>query len=252
MHEWDKEINQKLQGLNLDPVREASIIEELRQHLNDCYAELIASGVSERDAYQQTLEELSDDELLARELKLVERQIHHNCFVIETNQRAKMITALWQDLRFGLRMLIKRPGFTLIAILTLALGMGVNTAIYSVLHAAFFASYPLTKPDEVLRVYGEDRNRNLAQLNMSVPKFQFVRDQQTVFSGLGAANYNGFTLLEQGTPVLINGAYVTANFLQTFGAVPIRGRFFEPQEEETASVAVLSESIWRARFNADP
>lgn len=163
-----------------------------------------------------------------------------------------MLKHLWQDLRFGVRMLWKHPGFTVVAGLTLALGIGASTAIYSVLHAAFFAKYPVNEPERLLHVYGEDRTRNLAQLNMSVPKFQFVRDQQTVFSGFSAANYNGFTLLDRGEPVQVNGAFATANFLQTFGATPVLGRFFEESEEEGAPVAVLSETLWRERFGADP
>jgi predicted permease len=162
------------------------------------------------------------------------------------------MNSLWQDLRYSTRMLLKKPGFTLVAVITMALGIGANTAIYSVMHAAFFARYPIAEPDRLLRLYGEDQNRNLSQLNLSVPKFQFVRDQQTVFSSFGAANYNGFTLLDQGEPEQINGAFITANFLQTFGASPVVGRFFEPQEEETASAAVISESLWRERFGGDP
>src|SRR5215204_6220692 len=154
-----------------------------------------------------------------------------------------MLKHLWQDLRFGVQMLWKHPGFTAVAVMTLALGIGASTAIYSVLHAAFLAEYPLTEADRLLRVYGEDRGRNLAQLNMSVPKFQFVRDQQTVFSGLGAANFTGFTLLDRGEPAQVNGAYATANFLHTFGATPVLGRFFEPSEEEGAPAAVLSETL---------
>ncbi|MDQ3802880.1 MAG: ABC transporter permease [Acidobacteriota bacterium] len=163
-----------------------------------------------------------------------------------------MLKHLWQDLRFGLRVLWKHPGFAAVAVLTLALGIGASTAIYSVLHAAFFAEYPLTEPDRLLRVYGEDRSRSLSQLNMSVPKFQFMRDQQTVFSGLGAANFTAYTLLDRSEPVQVNGASATANFLQTFGAAPVLGRFFEPSEEQGPPVAVLSETLWRERFGADP
>lgn len=160
---------------------------------------------------------------------------------------------LWQDLRFSVRMLRKHPGFAVVAVLTLALGIGATTAIYSVLHAAFFASYPLKDPEHLLRVYGEDRGRNLSNLNMSVPKFKFVRDQQGVFSGLDGANYNGFTLLEPGSdPVQLNGAFTTGGFLQTFGATPVLGRFFEQSEEEGAPMAILSETLWRERFGADP
>ena len=156
-----------------------------------------------------------------------------------------------RDIRYAVRGLLRKPAFTLVAVVTLALGVGANTAIYSVMHAAFFASYPITNPDELLRVYGEDNGRNLQQLNLSVPKFRFVRDQQQVFSGLGAANYAGFTLLNDGEPTQIAGAFTTANFLQTFGASPILGRFFELQEEENAPVAVISETMWRERFSED-
>lgn len=159
---------------------------------------------------------------------------------------------LLQDLRYGFRMLLNKPGFTAVAVITLALGIGANTAIYSVLHAAFFASYPIEKPDELLRIYGGDEGRNLAQLNLSIPKFQFVRDQQTSFTALGAANYTAFALLDQGDAEQITGAFITSNFLQTFGASPVLGRFFLPEEEETASVAVISETLWRKRFGADP
>jgi putative ABC transport system permease protein len=162
-----------------------------------------------------------------------------------------MLKNLWRDLRFGTRLLWKNRGFALVAIITLALGIGANTAIFSVLHGAFLAEYPISEPDELLRVYGEDSGRGLFQLNVSVPKYQFVRDQQTVFSAFGAANFTGFTFLDGAEPVQLNGAFATANFLQTFGATPVLGRFFEPQEEEGAPVAVLSETLWRERFAAD-
>ena len=163
-----------------------------------------------------------------------------------------MLKDLWRDLRFGARILWKRPGYAAVAIITLALGIGANTAIFSVLQGAFFAQYPIKEPDQLLRVYGEDRGRNLTQLNMSVPKFEFVRDQQTCFSGFGAANFTGFTFLNEAEPVQVIGAFATANFLQTFGATPVLGRFFEQAEEEGAPVAVLSETFWRKHFAADP
>jgi putative ABC transport system permease protein len=164
-----------------------------------------------------------------------------------------MLKNLAQDLRFGFRILWKHPGFGAVAILTLAFGIGANTAIFSVLQAAFFAQYPIKDPDALLRVYGDERARNLSRLNLSVPKFEFVRDQQTVFTGLAGANFAAFTLIEGSEPpVQINGAYATANFLQTFGATPIIGRFFEPAEEKGAPMVVLSETLWRNRYGANP
>src|SRR5215468_6821353 len=108
MSDWKAEIRGRLQSLQLTPTREAAIVEELAQHLEDCYAELLASGATEAEAYQRTLAELSGSEILEHELRRVERQFAPEPIVLGTNRRTNMIADLWQDLRFGARMLAKR------------------------------------------------------------------------------------------------------------------------------------------------
>jgi putative ABC transport system permease protein len=157
-----------------------------------------------------------------------------------------------QELGHAWRRLMKSPGFTSAAVVALALGIGANTAIFSVLYAAFFVPYAVDEPDRLLRIYGEDPSRDISQLNFSVPKFELARAQQTVFTGFDAANQTAFTLLDQGDAVQVSGAWITSGFLQTFGARPKLGRFFEASEEKGAPVAVISETLWHSRFASDP
>jgi predicted permease len=164
----------------------------------------------------------------------------------------RMIDSLSRDIRAALRGLRKSPGFALMAITTLALGIGANTAIFSVINAAFFAPYRVKDPEHLVRLVGQDLKRNILQLGFSVPKYELIRDQQTSFAAVGAATQLPQTLLLNGTePIQINGALTTSSFLDAFGAAPIAGRFFRTDEERGASVAVIGEDIWRARFAAN-
>jgi hypothetical protein len=104
------------------------------------------------------------------------------------------------DLRFALRQLLKSPAFTLLAVLTLALGIGMNTAIFSLINDLFLKGLPFQKPDELVILQAEAKERNLSQLPMSVPRFWHFRDAQTVFSSFAADNGTGYILTGLGEP----------------------------------------------------
>ncbi len=156
------------------------------------------------------------------------------------------------DLRYALRMLLKSPGFSLIAIATLALGVGLNTAIFSLINDLFLRGLPFNEPACVVRMYSNARERNLLELAISAPRFQHYRESQTIFDGFGAENPFAFTLTGLGDAVQIFGGRVTPNYFDVLGVRPIRGRNFLPEEEETADVAMVTENFWRNRMTGDP
>jgi predicted permease len=156
------------------------------------------------------------------------------------------------DLRFALRQLLKSPAFTILAVLTLAIGIGMNTAIFSLMHDLFLRGLPFSRPQRLVRIYGEAKERDLKQLPFSVPKFWHYRDGQNVFSSIAADWGNGYILTGMGEAVQLLGSNVTANYFDLLGVHPILGRNFLPQEEMNADVALVTESFWRKRLNSDP
>jgi predicted permease len=156
------------------------------------------------------------------------------------------------DLRFAVRQLLKSPGFTLLAVLTLAVGIGMNTAIFSLINDLFLRGLPFPEPDRLVRVYGEEKERNLLQIPFSIPRFEHYREAQTVFTGIAADAGTALTLTGVGDPVPLNSFAVSANYFEVLGVQPIRGRLFQAQEEMKVDVALVSEGFWRKRLGSDP
>ena len=156
------------------------------------------------------------------------------------------------DIRFAFRKLRQSPAFTAIAVITLALGIGLNTAIFSLINDLFLKGLPFKEPSRVVHVYGGDKSRDLVDLGLSAPRYQLFRDGQTLFDGLAAENFFLFTLTGLGDPVQVFGGRLTSNYFDVLGVRPILGRNFLPQEEAGADVAVITEGFWKKRLGADP
>jgi predicted permease len=156
------------------------------------------------------------------------------------------------DVKFALRQLRKSPAFTCVAVFTLAVGIGLNTTIFSLINDLFLRGLPFKEPSRAVHLYGGDKSRDLVDIGVSAPRFLHYREGQTLFDGLAAENFFAFTLTGLGDPVQIFGGRLTSNYFDVLGVRPIRGRNFLPGEEESADVAVVTENFWRKRLGGDP
>ena len=163
---------------------------------------------------------------------------------------------LLQDIRYGLRMLAKNPGFTLVAVLALALGIGANTAIFSVVDAVILRPLPFSSPDRLIAVWSENRQRGQSRQSASYPDFADWRAQNHVFERVAAFHTSDFTLTGAGEPAHLFGAVVSADLFRLLGAAPNLGRDFLPEEDDPGKITVrpviLSHAFWRSRFGSDP
>jgi predicted permease len=156
------------------------------------------------------------------------------------------------DIRFAFRKLRQSPAFTFIAVLTLALGIGLNTTIFSLVNDLFLRGLPFKEPSRVVHMYAGDKSRDLVDIAVSAPRFQHFRDGQTVFDSLAGENFFAFTLTGLGDPVQVFGGRLTSNYFDVLGVHPILGRNFLPDEEERADVALITKSFWEKRLGGDP
>jgi predicted permease len=250
--DWKEEINKRLTDLKLEPVREQEIIEELSQHMELLYAELRAEGMTETEANQLLQDDLNDSEFLTDELRRIERQIRYETIVLETG-RSNMIRDTWQDLQYGVRMLRKSPGFSAVAILTLALGIGANTAMFSVLNTYLFRALPYPEPERLVRIYRTSLHSQ--SWPHSAGNFFDYQDQNTVFDYAAAFTWTSINMSESGEPAeRVQCMTTTANFFNVLGVHPALGRVFTQEEEMIPAngVVVLSHNYWMRRFGGDP
>src|SRR5438270_2113993 len=159
---------------------------------------------------------------------------------------------MMNDIRFAFRKLRQSPAFTLIAVITLALGIGLNTAIFSLVNDLFLRGLPFKAPSRVVHLIGGDKSRDLADIGVSAPRYELWRDGQTLFDGLAGENFFAFTLTGLGDPAQVFGGRLTSNYFDVLGVHPILGRNFLPQEEEGADVALVTRNFWQKRLGGDP
>jgi len=253
MPDFKEEIRKQLAKLCLAPTRENEIVEELSQHLEDQYEQSLSRGASEEEAYEATLLALAENDLLARELKRVERRVQPEP-AVAGNERANLLGDLWQDLRYGLRMLARNPGFTTVAVIALALGVGANSAIFSVVNTVLLRPLPYKNPEQLMMVWEENSKQGFPKDTPAAANYVDWRDQNHVFEAMAAFTDASFNLTGMGNPERIEGQRVSASLFPLLGVEPQLGRAFRPEEDQSGAnqVVVMSYGLWQRRFGADP
>jgi len=158
------------------------------------------------------------------------------------------------DLKYALRSLLKTPGFTLVAVLTMAVAIGACTSLFSVLQAVVLKPLPYPNPDTLVSLWGINRERNLQAPVISWAKYEFYRERRDVFSEISMSAGNGFTLTEgAGDPEQVYGLHASANFLTVLGLAPALGRGFTADEDKEGGppVVMISQQLWQNRFGGD-
>src|SRR3954471_15041556 len=160
----------------------------------------------------------------------------------------------WQDLRFGARSLLRNPTLAVVGVLTLALGIGANTAIFSVVNGVLLKPLPFPQPEQFVLLLDNAPKLGLLEFASSASNFKDWREQNHVFSGLDAVRVKRFTLTGHGEPEALTGATVTGDFFRTVGVRPAAGRLLAPHDDRPGAerVVVLSSDLWHRRFGGDP
>src|SRR5256886_1265757 len=215
--------------------------EEIREHLEEKIEELVAGGMSRKEATYAARREFGNVTLVEEDSRTV--------------WRWPSVEIVLMDIRYGARMLRKFPGFTIVAVLTLALGIGANTAIFSCINAWIINPLPYPQSDRLMVFATHDKKNGRTGEHVTSPAdfFDFQK-QNTSFEQSAAWTGASLNLTGDGSPELVDGGRVTWNFFDTLGAKPILGRTFTPDDDRSGSphVVILSEGLWQGRYDGDP
>src|SRR5581483_9732214 len=220
---------------------ESELSEELNAYLQSVADAKVEAGATPEEAMRSARLEIGGVDSVKHEVRAVGWDFALEVFL--------------QDFRYGLRNLRKAPLFTAVALTTIAIGIGANTAIFSLVDAILLRPLPYSEPQRLV-VAGEHQRGGSGLELISTADFLAWRDQQQSFESVAVVDRtsNSFALSGMGTPERIPGVRVSAKFFSVFGVTPLKGRWFRPEEDRPGApeVAVLSEQFWRDHLGSDP
>lgn len=219
---------------------EADLDQEVRSHLELLTEENMRQGMPPADARRAAQIELGGIEQVKQEVREI--------------RIGNWFHSMVSDFRYGLRLLRKSPGFAAVAILTLALGIGANTAIFSVVYAVLLKPLPYRQPDQLFNIFQAQPAEGIPIDGWSYPNFEELRNQNHTFGEMAGTQHHQLTLTGRGEPTVVNTSVVTPDLFSVFGEKPILGRpfFSEDNKPGAPPVVILSENLWRGYFGADP
>jgi putative ABC transport system permease protein len=252
MPDWAKDLESRLASLRLRPEREREIIEELAAHLEQRYADLRDQGVEESAARALVREELLDEHAFAERMRSL-RQASTPPSVTLGAPRRNPVADFWQDLRLATRMLRKQGWLSVMVVLTLALGIGSNGAIFALVDRVLLRVLPLPAPDRLMTIW--ERTEGTPQSPVAGPNLADWTDRSESFEAIGGFNSGVFTMVWSGPDgaETVPRQWVTAGVFDALGVRPLIGRTFLMSDDlDRSNVLVMSETYWLARFAADP
>ena len=248
--DWAREARTRLSPLHLPASRETEIVEELSQHLQDTFFELRAGGATDAAARRAALAELDDVDLM-RELTGIEAPAPDPRGELGVSARSPLADIVG-DLRYAFRSLRKTPGFASVIILTLALGIGANAAIFSVVNAVVLRPLPYRDAARLVVVWDNLHRHGLKDLVVSALEFTEFRDRNRVFDQMAAYDTRGFNVTGLAQPERVDGAEVTAGLFPLLGVAPALGRSFRDEDEQPGrAVVMLGHGSWQRLFGGD-
>jgi putative ABC transport system permease protein len=250
MPDWAGNVRPRLSSLRLSPVRENEIVDELSQHLEDRYKELLAGGASEAEAKRLALAEFRNGNVLAQYLAPL-RQAHEPSPITPGVHAGHALSALWQDLRYAVRVSLKRPRFAAVAVLTLALGIGATTAVFSVIYGVLLKPLPFADSEHLVGLWHRAPELGIDLFNQSPATYFTYRDENRVFEDVGVwAPFPDVSVTGRGDPERVQALYVTDATLSILKVQPHLGRQFTKAETApgTPDRTLLTHGYWQRRF----
>jgi predicted permease len=250
MRDWNEYLRPHLSALRLDPRREAEIVEELSQHLDQRYNELCADGLTEAEARRRVIEELSAPGSLAAYMRPL-RQAHTPQPLPGDAPGAPLFSGLWLDVRIGFRALRRAPAFTATAILTLALAIGANTAIFSVIDAVLLKPFELPEPDRLVVLRGSAPGSDVAgEFGLGAEFYLEYSENSKTLEDIGFFQQIQTTMRAEGHVDRLPMAVASPSFFSTLRVQPMIGRL-PTEKDERGSVVVISHWLWQSWFAGD-